>query len=154
MVELESSGFMITGPQNQYPGMAPKWPEGFHDVICPKGVHLSLWLTSDYERGFWIKGDHPHSSITAELFKNHLNFDQACFLLDQADLRHPINLLLLERMAVNAGGEQFLGQKYHLEKTFESARKSAADAPENYRQHKFYLEEPQPNCNFEPHLEF
>ena len=57
-------------------------------------------------------------------------------------------------MAVNAGGEQFLGQKYHLEKTFESARKSAADALENYRQHKFYLEEPQPNCNFEPHLEF
>jgi hypothetical protein len=154
MVEPESSGFMITGPRNDYPGTLPNWPAGFHDVTCPRAVHLFLWLTSNYDRGFWIKGDHPHSSITAELFKNHINFNQACFLLDHADLRHPINMLLLERMAVNSGGEQFLEQKNNLEKTFESARKLAADSLENYRQHEFYLEKPKPDCNFEPHLEF
>jgi hypothetical protein len=154
MADAESSGFMIKGPQNDYLETFPKRPEGFHDVTCPMAVHLCLWLTSNCERGFWIKGDHPHSSITAELFKNHINFNQACFLLDHADLRHPINMLLLERMAVNTGGEQFLEQKFNLEKTFESARKSAADALENYRQHEFYLEKPKPKCNFEPHLEF
>lgn len=154
MVEPESSGFMITGPQNHYPGMAPKWPEGFHDVTCPMAEHLCLWLTSDYERGFWIKADHPHSSITAELFKNHINFDQACSLLEHADSRHPINMQLLDWIAINGGGEQTLKHKYKLEKSFQLARESAANALENYQQHEFYLEKPKPNCNFEPHLEF
>ncbi len=154
MADAESSGIVIKSPQNDYPGMFPKWPEGFHDVTCPMAAHLCLWLTSDCDRSFWIKFDHPHSSITAELFKNHINFDQACFLLEHADSRHPINIQLLDWIAINGGGEQTLKHKYKLEKSFQLAIESAAEALENYRQHEFYLEKPKPNCNFEPHLEF
>jgi hypothetical protein len=154
MANAESSGFMIKGPKNDYPGTFPKWPEGFHAVTCPMAVHLFTWLTPNYDRGFWIKADHPHSSITAELFKNHINFNQACSLLKYADSRHPTNMQLLDWIAINGGGEQTLKFKYKLEKSFELARGLAADALENYRQHEIYLEKPKPNCNFEPHLEF
>jgi hypothetical protein len=154
MADAQSSGFMIKGPKNDYLGTFPKWPEGFDDVTCPMAVHLCLWLTSNCDRGFWIKADHPHSSITAELFKNHINLNQACLLLEHADLRHPINMQLLDWIAINGGGEETLKHKYKLEKSFQLARESAVDALENYRQHEFYLEKPEPNCNFEPHLEF
>ena len=145
---------MIKGPQNDYPGTFPQLPEGFHDVTCPMAVHLCLWLTSNWDRGIWIKADHPHSNITTELFKNHINFNQASFLLDHADSRHPRNMQLLDWIAINGGGEQTLKHKYKLEESFQLARELAVDALEDYRQYEFHLEKPKPDCNFELHLEF
>jgi hypothetical protein len=153
MADVKSGGLMMKDPQNHQPGTFPKWPEGFHDVTCPMALHLFAWLTSNCDRGFWIKADHPHSSITAELFKNHINFNQACSLLEHADSRHPINMQFLDWIAINGGGEHVLNQKYKLEKTFQSERESATHSLEDYRQQEVYLEKPKPNCEFVFHFE-
>ena len=135
------------------PESIPKWPEGFDDVTCPRALHLIAWLTSEYDRGPWIKEDHPHLIVTAELFRNHVSFNQAYLLLEHADFRHSTNLQILDLISIYGGGLSALNQKYKLEKSFQVENNYANRALEDYLEHEFYLELPDPNCELKTNFD-